>query len=316
MKTETRILIVCSGNAPDFDVKKHQAFVYDQVEALKQVDETLRFDYFFIKGKGITGYLSCLKKLTNQLKQQAYHCIHAHVATSGLLANLQRSVPVVTTFHGSDINVPALRLVSLLTERLSRRTVYISQQLVDKAMYASPEKRAVIPCGVDLALFRPRSKQQSRQQMGLSPHKRYVLFSSAFATPVKNYPLAKAAMELLADDGVELLELTNYTRPEVALLLSAVDVALLTSFSEGSPQFVKEALACNCPVVSTDVGDVRMLMGRVSGCYLTTNDPADIADKLSRVLNNPTPIAGRKAIDYLDNRLIALQIRNVYDQIQ
>ncbi len=311
-----RILIVCSGNAPDFDVKKHQAFIYDQVEALKQLDSTLAFDYFFIRGKGIYGYLSCLSQLGKQLKSQSYTCIHAHVSTSALLANLQRRVPVITTFHGSDINVPSLRVISLLAEILSWRTIYISHQLADKAMYTDKKKRAVIPCGVDFDLFMPRPKQQSREQAGLSVHKRYVLFSSNFNTTVKNYPLAKAAIDRLQDETVELLELKNYTREEVALLLTAVDVALMTSYSEGSPQFVKEALACNCPVVSTDVGDVKSMIDPIRGCYVTAYDSADVATKIHRVLTDTNPVSSRDAVRQFDNRLIASQVRDVYRQLQ
>ncbi|QHV95260.1 glycosyltransferase [Spirosoma endbachense] len=311
-----RILIVCSGNAPNFDFQLHQAFIYDQVEALKQLDSTLQFDFFFIRGKGLTGYLSCLKNLSDQLKSQAYHCVHAHVALSGLLANLQRQVPVVTTFHGSDINVPLLRGVSLLVEMLSRRTIYISHRLVEKAIYAGKAKRSVIPCGVDFALFRPRPKQQSREQLGLSLNKRYILFSSSFDITVKNYPLAKAALRLLHDETIELLELKNYTRKLVALLLSAVDLALMTSYSEGSPQFVKEALACNCPVVSTDVGDVRLVMGDIPGCHITSYDSADVAEKIRLVLSNTAPVVSRGHIQQFDKQLIAKQVRGVYQQLR
>lgn len=311
-----RILIVCSGNTPNFEFQKHQAFIYDQVDALKRVDGSLWFDYFFIRGKGLSGYLSCLKALKKQLQDQPYHAIHAHVAMSGLLANLQRRVPVITTFHGSDINEPALRAVSGLVELLSNRTIYVSPLLAGKAVLKQPKKRAVIPCGVDFDLFRPRPKQDCRAQLGLLRHKQYVLFSSGFNNPVKNYPLAKAALEQLQDDSAELLELKNYTRQEVALLFSAVDVALMTSHSEGSPQFIKEALACNCPVVSTDVGDVRLMMGNIPGCYLTSYDPTDVAEKIRQVLTNTVSITSREYIQHLDNQLIARQVRDVYRQLQ
>lgn len=310
-----RILIVCSGNAPNFKFSQHQAFVYDQVEALKRLDETLQFDYFFVTGKGLTGYLSCLKKLTCQLDSQAYQFIHAHVAMSGMLANLQRRVPVITTFHGSDINIPSLRVVSLFVEMLSRRTIYVSHNLANKAIYVGA-KRVVIPCGVDFDLFQPRSKQESRHKLGLHNHKKYVLFSSDFGNTVKNYPLARAALELLQEDTIELLELKNFTRQEVALLFTAVDVALMTSFSEGSPQFIKEALACNCPVVSTDVGDARIVMGGIAGCYLTTYDPADVARKIKLVLTNTLPFVSREHVQQFDNQLIAEQIRTVYHQVE
>lgn len=308
------ILIVCSGNAPNFELQKHQAFIYDQVQALQQADATLEVDYFVVRGKGIKGYLANLGKLIRQLKQHSYHCIHAHVAMSGLLANLQRQVPVITTFHGSDINVPALRLVSTLVDRLSHKTIYISERLANKAIRPDRLKRAIIPCGVDFDLFTPRPQALSRDWLALSPHKRYILFSSAFDIPVKNYPLAREAVELLRDDTVELLELSNYSRGEVALLFTAVDVALMTSFSEGSPQFVKEALACNCPVVSTDVGDVRLVMGDLAGCFITSYDPANVASCLRQALQRDRPVHPKGHMARFDNRLIAQQILDVYQQ--
>ncbi|RCR67613.1 glycosyltransferase [Larkinella punicea] len=311
-----RILIVCSGNAENFDFKKHQAFIYDQVEAVRQIDPAIAFDYFFVTKKGIYGYLSCLSDLINQLRGNRYHCIHAHVALSALLSNLQRQVPVVATFHGSDINFPSLRMVSLIVELLSRKTIYISAQLISKAIYANKSKRAVIPCGVDFDVFIPRSKEQSRRQLGLSAYKKYILFSSRSGIAVKNYPLARAAVALLQDKTVELIELKNYTREEVALLFTAVDVALMTSHSEGSPQFVKEALACNCPVVSTNVGDVQVVMGNIAGCYITSYDATDVADKIRKALANTEPVLSRESIRQFDNRLIAQQIREVYCQIQ
>ncbi|MFC5413081.1 glycosyltransferase [Larkinella bovis] len=310
-----RILVVCSGNKPDFDLRLHQAFIFDQVEALKQFDSTLQFDYFFIRGKGIRGYLSCLSELIDRLESRVYNVVHAHVTMPALVANLQRRVPVITTFHGSDINVPWLRVVSLFAELLSHRTIYISPNLAKKAVYTKKNKHAIIPCGVDFDLFKPRPKGESRQQLGLADHKRYVLFSSGFTNPVKNYPLAKAAMDRLPEE-VELLELKNYTREQVALLFNAVDVALMTSHSEGSPQFVKEALASNCPVVSTRVGDVESVLGDLAGCYLTSYDAADVAAKLQLVLQNPRPISSRESVRRFDNRLIAQQVWRVYQQVR
>jgi teichuronic acid biosynthesis glycosyltransferase TuaC len=113
-----------------------------------------------------------------------------------------------------------------------------------------------------------------------------------------------------------LLELNKYTREEVAVLMTAVDVALMTSFSEGSPQFVKEALACNCPVVSTDVGDVRAVISSIPSCYITSYAPSNVADKLRSVLNSSVPVATRGYIQYFDNKLIAQQVRTVYEQIR
>lgn len=309
-----RILIVCSGNALNFDVRKHQAFIYDQVESLKELDATLEFDYFFITGKGFRGYLACLPRLLQQLRYRQYHLIHAHVVMASLLANLQRAVPVISTFHGSDINNPWLRVLSLLASALSRQTIYVSQRLKDKAMYTPTKTSFVIPCGVNFTLFTPRSKLQSRQPLGLSPGRTYILFSSHFSNPVKNYALARNAVALLDDDTITLLELTNYSREDVALLLTAVDLALITSHSEGSSQFLKEALACNCPVVSTDVGDARLVMSGIAGCYLTASEPKAVATSIRNALAYPHSIQSREHIAHFDNQLIAQQIRDVYYQ--
>ena len=309
-----RVLLVCSGNAPNVDLRMHQAFISEQVESLKAMDATVEVDYFFITGKGIRGYLACFPRFMQQLKRGRYHLVHAHFVLSSLLANRQRRVPVITTFHGSDINDARLRFLSLLASLLSRQTIYVSQPLRDNAIYAPPKTSFVIPCGVNLTLFIPRSKPQSRQQLGLSPVKTYILFSSAFSNPVKNYGLAEKAVALIDDPTIELIELKNYTRQQVALLVTAVDLALITSFSEGSSQFLKEALACNCPVVSTDVGDARLVMQGIAGCFITSHEPRDVAASIRNALTYPGSVQSRDHVARFDNQLIAEKIKHVYAQ--
>lgn len=310
-----KVLIVCSGNAPNFDFQKHQAFIYEQVEAVKKADKMIKFDYFFINQKGIKGYLSCLKSLKVKLRQQHFDCIHAHFVTSALLANLQGQVPVIATFHGSDINLKVHRWFSLAVEIMSRHTIYVSENLRKKALCNFQSKSKVIPCGVDFTLFRPRPKKLARQKLSLSLTTKYILFSSHFENTVKNYPLAKAALEIINDSSIQLLELKNFTREEVALLMTAVDVALMTSFSEGSPQFIKEALACNCPIVSTNVGDVEEVMGGIEGCYITSYQPADVASKIQLVLSQSEPIKGRENILHFDNQRIAQKLVILYKSL-
>ncbi|RDB04320.1 glycosyltransferase family 4 protein [Runella aurantiaca] len=310
-----KVLIVCSGNAPNFDFQKHQAFIYDQVEAVKRADSSIEFDYFFISGKGLKGYLRSLKELKKKLKAERYYCIHAHVAASALLANLQREVPVVATFHGSDINDIRLRCLSLWVELLSKKTIYVSEQLLQKAFFYFKHKAQVIPCGVDFGFFFPRPKEVSKAQMGFLPEKKHILFSSSFDNTVKNYPLAAAALSLINNPNLQLLELKGYDREEVAVLLTAVDAALMTSHTEGSPQFIKEAIACGCPVVSTDVGDVKSVIENIQGCFITSRQPEDVASKIRQALNYPTPINGRERIQRFDNELIAKKIISLYQSI-
>jgi len=51
---------------PNFDVQLHQAFIYDQVLALKALEPEIEIDFFFIKGKGIRGYLQNLSRQTKE----------------------------------------------------------------------------------------------------------------------------------------------------------------------------------------------------------------------------------------------------------
>lgn len=310
-----KVLIVCSGNAENFSFEKNQAFIYDQVESVKKEFTDIKFGYLFINGKGIKGYLKCFKELKKVLIQDNYDCIHAHFALSGLLANFQRQVPVITTFHGSDINISTIRIISLFTAILSKRNIYVSKNLLNKSLLKLVYKSLVIPCGVNFELFSPLSKSINREQFGLSNNKKYILFSSSFDNTVKNHPLAHKAIEYINDVNIELLPLKNYSRKQVSELLNVVDLALMTSFTEGSPQFVKEAIACNCPVVCTDVGDVKDTFANIEGFFLTSFEYKDVAANIIKGLSFGKLKNGQEQISFLDNNLIAQKIYNIYKSI-
>jgi glycosyltransferase involved in cell wall biosynthesis len=309
---------------PNFDVKLHQAFIYDQVLALKALDQTIEIDFFFIKGKGISGYLQNLSRLKHTLLQQKYDLVHAHFALSGLLAGLQRKVPVVTTFHGSDINIPKLRVFSALAMLLSKKVIYVSHALKQKALFKNSNKDLVVPCGMDLAIFKPYSKDDllsvqppklskpSKLSQPLNPSQKNILFSSSFTNPVKNYPLLQAALKLMDASNIVVHELKNMSRVEVAEMMNKVDLCVMTSLTEGSPQFIKEAMACNCPIVSTDVGDVKEVIGNTPGCYVVGFDAAELASAIEKSLDLGYRTNGRKRILKFDNQLIAKQILEVY----
>lgn len=310
-----KVLIVCSGNAPGFKFEIHQAFIYDQVVAILKNYPEINFEYFFIHGNGIKGYLSNLKRLKKQIKEQKFDLIHAHFALSGLFANLQRKIPVVCTFHGSDINQLKNRIVATFVELLSRKTIYVSQNLYKKAFFK--RGKSIIPCGVDFEIFKPVNKELARQRMNLNSSKQYILFSSSFSNKVKNYKLLKESCDLLKNRDVEIIELKGYSREEVALLMNAADICAMTSYNEGSPQFIKEAMACNCPIVSTDVGDVRWQFGNVPGHFFTYFTLNDVAEKLNAALTfseTQGKTNGRQRIKDigLDSETVSQRIVTVY----
>ena len=167
---------------------------------------------------------------------------------------------------------------------------------------------------MDFEVFHPEDMNDIRLIEGLDSQKKYVLFPSYFENPVKNRALAENAINILNEDIV-LLELKNKSRAEVSRIINSVDVLLLTSFSEGSPQVIKEAMACNCPIVATNVGDIKEVIGETEGCYITSFDCHDVAEKLKMALTFGKRTNGREKIKRFDNKIVASTIYNVYKEV-
>lgn len=288
-------------------------FVVEQVAALEK--SGVECCFFPVRNKGLMGYLKQLPELKRAIKEFTPDVVHAHYGFCGLLANLQRRVPVVTTYHGSDINDKKVLRLSKIAILRSSYNIFVSQKNID---IARPKKNyALIPCGINLEDYPFIDKSEARTQMGLNPDKKYVLFAGAFDNAIKNAALAKAAVALLNDKNTELLELKGYTRKQVAILMQAVDAFLMTSFTEGSPQVIKEALACGCPIVSVDVGDVKERVEGVDGCFIANRDAKDLASCLKKALAFVKRTNGKEAIvrDGLTNDAVALHLNDIYSQI-
>ena len=300
-----KVLIVCRKN-PGIS-----PFITEQADAIK--DKGIDLQYFFIQGKGLKAYMNSYSHLKKQIAVFKPDVIHAHYGLSGLFANLQRSVPLVTTFHGGDINYWKSRPFSLIAVNLSRYNIFVSFKLARKAH--ARKNYTVQPCGVDLATFKPIDKKLARQKLKLSPDQTYILFAASFNNWIKNIALARAAIEK-TDHDIHLIELKAYTRKEVNLLLNACDLVFMTSFMEGSPQIIKEAMACNCPIVSTNVGSVEEIIDHTAGCFLTSFDPEDVSEKLKLAIDFGRRTNGSEKVAYFDNELIAERIISVYKLVQ
>jgi glycosyltransferase involved in cell wall biosynthesis len=304
-----RILIVASYNKGRF-----APFIVEQVKALEGVGCEMAF--FGLQGKGIKGYLKNLSALKRKIREFKPDVVHAHYGLSGLLANLQRGIPVVTTYHGSDINDRKVLPFSKMAIRLSAWNIFVSRKTLN--LVHPKRKFTLLPCGIELSDLQLTEKSEARRRMNLAVDKKYILFAGAFDNQVKNVPLAKEAVALLYDDQVELMELKGYNREEVTLLMCAADAVLMTSFSEGSPQVIKEALACGCPIVSVDVGDVKERIEGVDGCYVgQTREAKELAKLLTMALQYESKTEGRERIeiDGLNNSHVADQLFGIYQRI-
>ena len=245
---------------------KLSPFIKEQMDSLITIG--INCILFPITRGGILGYAKHLLLLKKMIKTERPDLIHAHYGLSGLLANLQRGIPVITTFHGTDINNKKIRWISSIVARLSTTSIYVTEHL---KKLAKNDQGIVIPCGVDLSIFKPQDMASSKQKMKLNIEMNYVLFCSSFNNPIKNSPLAISAFNNVRkqlDIDMELIELNNFSRQEVSLLLNASYCLIMTSYSEGSPQVIKEALATNRPIVSTLVGSVKELISDIEGCEL------------------------------------------------
>ena len=168
-----KVLIVCSHRyyAPYTDYVA--PFIYEQIQGLKTYG--CEFRICFVRGGGAKSYLRAWRDIRKAIKEYQPNLIHAHYGLCGVVANLQRKVPVICTYHGSDINEKHVRRLSMIAVRLSCYNIFVSQKLRDIA--GNPSKSIVIPCAVDVECFRPMNKLACRKQLGMDADKIYILFS-------------------------------------------------------------------------------------------------------------------------------------------
>lgn len=310
-----RILIVCKANfePSELNFQKNRAYIFDQVKSLEPYLDDIKV--FFLRGKGIFGYLKSALQLRKFLKKNRFDLIHAHYGYSGLLASIVSDIPTVVTYHGTDITENASNLISTFSILLADWNIFVSSRLRERSFFRPKHHFSIIPCGVDLSTFFPLNRTEEFSQIGWFGDKKRILFSSFFDNPIKNVSLAKESLKLIEKHDIELIELKNKTREEVALLLNSCQALLLTSYSEGSPQVIKEAMACNCPIVATDVGDIKEVISDTKHCYTTRFDPKEIAQKLDLILQQNERSNGRERVLEFDNKKIAANVLEVYNKV-
>ena len=304
-----KILIVANQNTG-----KMSPFVVEQMEALRK--EGCEVDTYGVVGHGVLGYLKNLPALKEKIKEYKPDIVHAHYGLSGLLATLQRVVPVVVTYHGSDIHSRGILLeLSRAAMKRAAYNVFVTEKLKQIAVYKKGNC-CVQACGLNLDEFMVISRQEARNELGWKVGQKKVLFSSSFDRTVKNAPLAKAVLELVPE--AELVELKGFNRHQVQLAMNAADCLLLTSLNEGSPTVIKEAMAVGTPIVSVDVGDVSDVTVGTTGCFISKSYNADeLAGLIRKALAFEGKTNGRERIIELglSNDLIAKRLMGIYNLI-
>ena len=306
-----RVLVV-TNMYPQPETPAFGVFVEDQVKSLRRIG--VEVDVFFMNGrKNKLNYLAAYPRLWNHLRKNRYDVVHAHYVFSGLVARAQWQAPVVLTHHGPEVFMTWERHVCNMATGWFHKVIVVSEGMKERLGY---EDAIVIPCGVDLERFSPVDKLEARRKADLPLDKKLVLWAGEFFRPEKRYEIVEAAMATLTaeDPDVELVTLSGQPHTVVPTYMNAADVLLLTSDAEGSPMVVKEAMACNVPVVSTAVGDVAEVIGDTEGCHITSQDPAEVVEKLKAALAFGRRTNGHEAVKRMELDEISRRIVAVYEE--
>jgi len=304
------VLFVCSGNGGVSPI------------ALAQGDSLLKRHidvvYAPIYGKGILGYALSVFYIRKQIKAAKPDIVHAHYSLSGIVSSLATGVPVVTSLMGSDtVHVGLWRLVIRLFSRYFWKATIVKSEKM--AMNLKLDRAVILPNGVNMELFKPLDKEQCREKLGWDISKKYIMFNAAPERYEKNYPLAQEAITLCDDPNIELKLVVNVKQADIPVYLNASDMLLLTSRWEGSPNIVKEAMACNVPVIATDVGDVKKLFGESDGCYLISMpfQASHIAKAIKEIIHRGCVSNARQRILDLgiDSATVAKELIGIYQGV-
>lgn len=265
--------------------------------------------------------------IRSRVRQFKPDVVHAHFGTITAFATVIASnVPVVITFRGSDLNPSpsdglirnaVQKLLSNVAANFAKAVILVSTGLRDR-LWLEHASAHVIPTGVDLDLFSPASSRLARLELGWSLEEKIVLFNAGNSPRVKRLDLAEQAVKLLQRriPSASLKILRGLTpHDELPLQMNAADCLLLTSDFEGSPDIIKEALACNLPIVSVDAGDVKERLSGVTRTAIVPRDPVAIANELSLILSSNERSNGREKIRELDASKIRDAVIQVYTEI-
>lgn len=313
-----RVLFVCSGKQGDAN-----PIIKNQGESLRKAG--MELDYFIIYG-GAKGYIKNIMPLRKRIIEGRYDVIHAHYAFMGYVVNIATislNIPVVVSLMGSDIwehkwYPPIVRMAA-------RRWKAVIVKSTEMRERVGINRAIVVPNGVNMERFREKSKVESQEALGWNTSKTHVLFPARREDTRKNWPLAEAAVKRLAEiqepelksREIELHAFKNTPNNETPIWYNAADAVVLPSFYEGSANALKEAMACNVPIVTTNMGDCRERIEGCDGCYVAkTYEVDEFAELLGKALRyGKTQGRERLLADGIADYQVAERIINIYEDI-
>jgi teichuronic acid biosynthesis glycosyltransferase TuaC len=307
-----KILFVSSGNS----TLGISPIILNQGESLKKVGHEV--EYFTIKGKGGLGYLRNIFLLRKFLKNNEFDIIHAHYSLSAMAVSLAGAIRIVVSFMGSDIKNNAKgKLLLRFFNRFFWKTIIVKSN--DMAQNLGFKHFEILPNGVDFNKFYPIENIEAKRQLNWKSNSIHVLFAANPDRYEKNFSLAMQSFSKLNINNLELHTLKDIPFESINYWMNAADIVILSSLWEGSPNVIKEAMACNKVIVCTKVGDVEWLFGNEDGLFLSLPTIEDFSRNLNLAiefckLNTKSNARERLIKLELDSHSVATKLTNIYIQ--
>ncbi len=302
--------LVVSNLRPDTATPGRGVFVRDQVAALRELGgvDVTHFDF----PPGPSALAGAAVSLRRRFGGTRFDVVHAHFGLSAWPALAVPARARVLTLHGTDVRHPRTRRITAAVLPRMSLVAAVSASLLAELGPAPPgARRAVLPCGVDLERFRPLPRKQARTALGLDPAGRYLLFPADPRRPGKRHDLA---VEIAA--GTPLLTLGSVPPHEVPLWINAASAVLVPSSAEGFGLAVLEALACDVPVLATDVGVHPLVLDGVAGTLCAAYDRERWQSALAPHLAADDPrVDGRPRAELFSAQRMAERVRTAWDAV-
>lgn len=315
-----------AGGLPTPERPFYQPFIKSQIDSL--IKANLDVEVFDLKAyESSLRYFTYSNRLKNIVKARKIDIIHAHYGYCGLTSSLAKTgKPIILSLMGSDLlgspdENGKIRIRGKFDILLTKFVLNFVDEIIVKSYDMKNRLKVnkpvhVLPNGVDFEIFKPMNKNECRNELKLPQDKFLVLFLGNINLRRKNFPLAKESVEKLksklGDDKAEIITPFGISHREVVKYYNACDVLLVPSFLEGSPNVVKEAMACNLPVISTDVGDVKEIISGARNCFIVPFSSEIIQEKLECIYKNNSRSNGRERIEHLKDNVIANKLITIY----
>ena len=272
-----RVLFICRQKTKT----NVSPFVKAQADALTK--EGIKVDFFLIKNNGVFGYLKSIRELIHCTENIEYDVYHAHYSFSGYVASLAKKKPLVVSLLGTDVIKSSLSrsILKIVSSMCDWSGIIVKSDQMKNLLKI--KKIEVVPNGVSFDTFHPINQKKARSILNWNLEEKIILFNGHKSNPIKNYALAEKAINL-CKKNIKIVEMKNLDQEKLNLYYNACDVFLSTSLWEGSPNTIKEAMACNANIISTNVGDVKYLFGKEKYNRICTFDPLEISTAITNAL--------------------------------